>query len=144
MQATASLAVEVGVRPACSALGVPRATFYRRRGPKPPTKPRPTPPLALPAQERQEVLALLRCDRFVDQAPRQIWAELLAAGIYLCSVRTMYRYLEAEGETRERRHQRRLPSYQKPELLATAPNQVWSWDISKLKGPVKWTYYYLS
>jgi putative transposase len=143
MQATESLAAQVGVRPACSALNVSPATFYRRRGPATPPKPRPTPPLALPAQERQEVLDTLHSPRFVDAAPRQVWAQLLDDGIYLCSVRTMYRYLEAEGETRERRNQRRRPNYQKPELIASAPNQVWSWDITKLKGPTKWTYFYL-
>lgn len=143
MQAAESLSSSVGVQPACSALGVSRATFYRRRQPAPVAKLRSAPPLALPAEDRQEVLAHLRSQRFVDQAPRQVWAELLTEGVYLCSVRTMYRYLEAEGETRERRDQLRRPSYVKPELLAKAPNEVWSWDITKLKGPAKWTYFYL-
>ena len=143
MQATESLASQVGVQPACSALDMPRATFYRHRDPAKPAHQRPLPPLALPVEQRQEVLDHLRSERFVDLAPRQVWAQLLTEGVYLCSVRTMYRYLEAEGEIRERRAQRRRRSYTKPELLATAPNQVWSWDITKLKGPAKWTYFYL-
>jgi putative transposase len=143
MMQTESLAAQVGVRPACAALNVSPATFYRHRQPATPAKARPAPPLALPAQERQEVLELLRSSRFVDLAPRQVWAQLLDEGRYICSVRTMYRYLEAEGETRERRDQLRRPNYRKPELLATAPNQVWSWDITKLKGPAKWTYFHL-
>ena len=144
MQVTESLAAQVGVRRACSALNVAPATLYRHRKPAATPKPRPTPPLALPSEQRQEVLRLLRSPRFVDAAPRQVWAQLLdEEGTYLCSVRTMYRYLEAEGETRERRNQLRRPSYHKPELLATAPKQVWSWDITKLKGPAKWTYFYL-
>jgi putative transposase len=82
-------------------------------------------------------------DRFMDQAPHEVYATLLDDGQYLCSVRTMYRILEAEGELRERSDQSRHPAYQKPELLAGAPNEVWSWDITKLLGPVKWSYYYL-
>jgi putative transposase len=89
------------------------------------------------------VLDVLHAERFVDQAPPEIYATLLEEGMYLCSVRTMYRILEANGEARERRDQLRHPSYAKPELLATAPNQVWSWDITKLLGPAKWTYFYL-
>ncbi len=85
----------------------------------------------------------MHCERFVDKAPAQVWATLLDEGTYLCSIRTMYRILEEHGEVRERRNQRRHPNYTKPELLAEAPNQVWSWDITKLRGPVKWTYYYL-
>ena len=89
------------------------------------------------------LLGALHCERFVDKAPAQVWATLLDEGTYLCSIRTMYRILEEHGEVRERRNQRRHPNYTKPELLAEAPNQVWSWDITKLRGPVKWTYYYL-
>jgi putative transposase len=85
----------------------------------------------------------MHSERFMDQAPREIYATLLDEGRYLCSVRTMYRILEQESEVRERRNQLRHPVYEKPELLATAPNQVWSWDITKLLGPVKWTYYHL-
>jgi len=86
---------------------------------------------------------VLHSDRFVDKAPQEVYATLLDEGSYLCSVRTMYRILERHQEVRERRNQLRHPEYIKPELLATAPNQVWSWDITKLLGPVKWTYYYL-
>jgi putative transposase len=93
--------------------------------------------------ERQTALVHLHSERFVDQAPHQVHASLLDEGIYVCSPRTMYRLLEEHGEVRERRDQLRRPAYQKPELLATRPNQVWSWDITKLRGPVKWTYFYL-
>ena len=104
---------------------------------------RPRPPLALSESERRSVLEVLHSERFVDAAPHQIYATLLDEKRYLCSVRTMYRILEAEHEVRERRNQCRRPAYTKPELLATGPNQVWSWDITKLKGPVKWSYFYL-
>ncbi len=145
MEATTGLAETVGVAAACSALGLPRATFYRHRGPCARSqRERPRPPLALTVQERESVVEVLHSKRFVDRSPRQIWATLLDDdGEYLCSPRTMYRILEAEGELRERRNQRRHPVYAKPELVATAPNQVWTWDITKLKGPAKWTYYYL-
>jgi putative transposase len=99
--------------------------------------------LALSPEEKQGVLAVLNSTRFLDQAPREIYATLLDEAVYLCSVRTMYRILKSQNEVRERRDQLRHPNYQKPELLATGPNQVWSWDITKFKGPVKWTYYYL-
>ena len=139
------LAPVVGTRPACRALGVAPATLYRRRRPPPPRphRPRPAPPRALSVAERQEVLALLHSERFVDQAPAQVWASLLDEGRYLCSERTMYRLLSAYGEVRERRDQLRHPTYAKPELLAEAPNRLWSWDITKLLGPAKWTYFYL-
>jgi putative transposase len=93
--------------------------------------------------ERQTALEYLHSERFVDQAPHQVHATLLDEGIYVCSPRTMYRLLEEHGEVRERRDQLRHPAYQRPELLATRPNQVWTWDITKLRGPVKWTYFYL-
>ena len=129
---------------ACEALGVSRSTLYRRRRPvtsKP--KRRPRPQRALDTTERERVLSALHCGRFVDKAPAQVWATLLDEGIYHCSIRTMYRILSEHGEVRERRNQLRHPNYQKPELVAEAPNQVWSWDITKLRGPVKWTYFYL-
>lgn len=88
-------------------------------------------------------MATLRSERFMDVAPAAVYAKLLEEGVYLCSERTMYRLLAKVGESRERRDQRTHPEYTKPELLATAPNQVWSWDITKLRGPVKWTYFYL-
>jgi len=93
--------------------------------------------------ERQTVLAQLNSERFVDQVPAQVYATLLDEGQYLCSVRTMYRILDQHDQVRERRNLLRHPAYQKPERLATGPNQVWSWDITKLLGPAKWTYFYL-
>jgi len=97
----------------------------------------------LSGDERQAVLTVLHEDRFVDKAPAQVYARLLDEEKYLCSIRTMYRILDSEGEVRERRDQLRHPQYVKPELVATGPNQIWTWDITKLLGPVKWTYYYL-
>jgi len=133
----------IGTRPACRALGASVATIYRRRRPPEPTapKPRPTPARALSEPERQQVLDVLHCERFVDVAPEEAYATLLDEGTYLCSPRTMYRILAAHhGGVRERRNQLTHPAYNKPELLAERPNELWSWDISKLKGPVKWTY----
>jgi putative transposase len=136
----------VGTRPACRALGASPATIYRRRRPvepRPP-RPRPTPARALSEAERERVLEVLHCERFVDCSPAQVWATLLDEDTYLCSERTMYRLLAAKhGGVRERRDQLTHPAYAKPELLATRPNELWSWDISKLKGPAKWTYFYL-
>jgi putative transposase len=137
----------LGIAPTCAALGLARATFYRRR--RPGTEPivprvRRAPRQALASTEREAVLALLHEQRFVDLAPAQVWAQVLDAGqVPPCSIRTMYRVLAANAEVRERRNQLRHPAYHKPELLATGPNQVWSWDITKLLGPVKWTYFYL-
>ena len=138
------LAVQVGVAPACQALGVSRATFYRRQRPTPGhQQPRPTPARALCESEREHVLDVLACPRFVDRAPAEVVATLLDEGQYLCSARTMYRILAANQPVRERRNQRDHPQYTKPELMATGPNQTWSWDITKLLGPKKWTYFYL-
>jgi len=131
---------------ACEALDVPRASYYRSQRPARRTEPapRPTPPRALSPVERQEVLDVLHDDRFVDRSPAQVWATLLEKDKkYLCSPRTMYRILHGEKEVRERRNQLRRPNYTKPELVATAPNQVWTWDLTKLRGPEKWTYYHL-
>ena len=136
----------IGTRPACRALGAAPATIYRRRRPPEPrpSRRRPTPARALSEAERERVLELLHCERFVDCAPEQVYATLLDEGMYLASVRTMYRLLEAKhGGVRERRDQLTHPGYAKPELLAERPNELWSWDISKLKGPAKWTYFYL-
>jgi putative transposase len=135
----------VGTRPACRALGAAPATIYRRRRPPAPRprKPRSTPARALSVAERAEVLEVLHSERFVDSSPAQVWATLLDEGRYLASERTMYRLLKVNGELRERRDQLVHPTYERPELLAERPNEVWSWDISKLKGPAKWTYYYL-
>jgi putative transposase len=148
MAATAELAARVGTAPACQALAVPRATFYRQRGRAREAAPEPgrargLSPRALRPEERRAVLDELHAERSVDKAPREVYAALLDEGRYLCSVPTMYRLLRAEGEGRERRAQLCHPPYHKPELLATAPNQVWSWDITKLLGPAKWTYFYL-
>jgi putative transposase len=143
MASGAELAGEVGVSVACQTLGVPRSSFYRARQPKQEPKPRPAPQRALSQEEQAQVRETLNSERFQDSSPRQVYATLLDENTYLCSWRTMYRILEAHQEVRERRNQLRHPVYSKPELLATGPNQLWSWDITKLKGPVKWTYYYL-
>jgi putative transposase len=132
----------LGVRPTCDAFGVPRASYYRWLRPKD-TRGRPGPPRALSSQERGAVLEVLNDERFVDLAPAAVYARLLDAGRYLCSERTMYRILAANAEVKERRNQLRHPVYEKPELLATRPNELWSWDLTKLLGPAKWTYYYL-
>lgn len=146
MVAAKNLARCVGMTRACRSLGLARASVYRRlrpRGPNVPTPKRPAPPRALKSAERQRVLDTLHHKRFVDLAPAAVYATLLDEGIFMCSIRTMYRILAENSEVRERRNQLRHPHYQKPELLATGPNQVWSWDITKLKGPVKWTWFYL-
>jgi putative transposase len=136
----------VGTRPACRALGAAPASIYRRRRPPEPgpRRPRPIPARALSEPERQVVLAELHSERFVDSSPAQVWATLLDEGRYLASERTFYRLLAAcHGGVRERRDQLTHPPYERPELLAERPNELWSWDISKLKGPVKWTYFHL-
>jgi putative transposase len=146
ISAAVGLAKQTSTKAACEALTVPRSSYYRelaRRRSAPLERARPSPPLALSPAERSRVLELLHSDRFVDQSPRAVWAALLDEDEYHCSVRTMYRLLAAQDEVRERRRQKRHPSYQKPELLATGPNQLWSWDITKLKGPAKWRYFYL-
>ena len=138
------LASTVGRAPACRALEVPRASFYRHLCPPTASPPQyTTPARALSLTERQTVLDQLHADRFLDQSPREVYATLLDEGRYLCSIRTLYRLLEQHGELRERRDQLCHPTYQKPQLLATQPNQVWSWDITKLLGPAKWTFFYL-
>ena len=142
--AAKSLALQVGVVPACRALGVSRATFYRRHRMVPGRQqPRPTPARALCDTERERVLDTLACARFVDRSPAEVVATLLDEGRYLCSERTMYRILAANQPVRERRNQLTHPNYTKPELVATGPNQTWSWDITRLLGPKPWTYFYL-
>ncbi len=146
MAAVTELATAVGTRAACRALFAPRASHYRQRRAascSAKTNPRPSPPRALAPAERETVLAHLHGERFQDRSPAAVYATLFDEGTYLCSIRSMYRMLEREGESRERRDQLTHPPYQKPELLATAPNQLWSWDITKLLGPAKWTYFYL-
>ena len=139
------LAPAVGTRAACAALVVSRATHYRRAAGRRhgPPAPRPVPARALAVEERATILEVLHAERFVDASPGAVVATLLDEGTYLASERTMYRILAANQEVRERRAQLRHPAYAKPELLATRPNELWSWDITKLKGPAKWTYYYL-
>jgi len=145
MESAEGLSRKVGRAPACKALAVSRATLYRGRAASQPSLPaiRPTPARALAPAEKRLVLDALNSERFCDMAPAAAHATLLDEGRYICSSRTMYRILADAGEVRERRNQLRHPNYSKPELLATRPNQVWSWDITKLKGPAKWTYYYL-
>jgi putative transposase len=128
-------------------MAMPRSSYYRLL--KPPARigilsiRRTQSHRALSKSEIEKVVDVLHEARFVDKSPAQIYASLLDEDTYLCSISTMYRILRARKEVRERRHLLSRPNYSRPELLATAPNQVWSWDITKLKGPVKWTYYYL-
>ena len=142
-QAVEELVPTLGVRAACEMVGLPRASYYRTPALDTARPARPLPARSLSAEERATIRALLTSDRFADCAPREMYASLLDEGIYHCSWRTMYRILAEADEVRERRDQARRRVYAKPELLATAPNQLWSWDITKLKGPVEWTYYYV-
>jgi putative transposase len=145
--AITELAPAIGVRAACDAAGAAQAGYYRR-SPAPPRQ-APVPqhdraqPRALTQAERQAILGQLHSDRFADVSPAEVWATLLDEGVYLGSISTFYRLLRAAGESRERRAQATHPAKVKPELVATTPNAVWSWDITKLHGPAKWTYYYL-
>jgi len=134
---------EYGITEACTGFGVSRATLHRLRNPKPKQKAEKYNHRRLTDIEEQTVLNILTNDRFVDESVPEIYATILDEGTYLCSQRTMYRVLERHQAVRERRDQCHHPEYTKPELLATGPNQVWSWDITKLKGPQKWSYYYL-
>lgn len=147
MEAAETLGAQVGLPRACESLGVARATLYRQRArkaqPQVETASRPAPPLKLSPEERETALGLLHGERFADASPYTIHATLLDEERYVCSARTFYRILAEENEVRERRNVLRRPRYTKPELLATGPNQLWSWDITKLKGPAKWTYFYL-
>src|SRR5438067_5143846 len=147
MSAITELAIDVGTSAACQALWMPRASYYygqcRKASALAVAFPRPSPARALHPAEREAVLARLHEERFQDRSPAAVYATLLDEGEYHCSIRTMYRLLDEHGEVRERRDQLTHPPYQKPELMATASNQLWSWDITKLLGPVKWTYFYL-
>jgi putative transposase len=150
MEAVTTFAPTVGVVPACHALGIARASFYRQTRPLVPvpqtsagSSPQRGSARALDAGERQAILDVLHSPRFQDCSPTEVYATLLDEGVYLASERTFYRLLASQGETRERRDQLVHPAYAKPELLATRPNEVWSWDITKLLGPTKWTYFYL-
>lgn len=142
---TEALGRQIGLAAACRSLRVPRSRLYRARQspPAPQPRPRPTPSRALTPDERAEVRAVLNSERFQDSPPRQVYATLLDEGQYWCHWRTMYRILDEHQEVKERRTQRQHPPYQKPELVATHPNRVWSWDITRLKGPQKWLYFYL-
>lgn len=149
MLAVVELAPHVGLQAACQTLALNRAFVYRDRARRRVLvscvtyRPRPRPPLAFSSTEQALLLGLLHSERFVDLAPAAIFALLLDEKRYHGSIRTMYRLLAAQNQTGERRNQRVHPVYAKPELLASAPNEVWSWDISKLRGPVKWSYYHL-
>lgn len=144
MEAVKQLAPGMGIAPVCAGLGVSRASYYRQQQPQGnPSKPKAKPVRSLREEEQQQVLDILHSERFVDQSPAEVYATLLDEGTFLCSIRTMYRLLAQHHEVKERRNQLRHPNYQKPELLATAANQLWSWDITKLHGPAKWTYFYL-
>lgn len=137
MSAALDLATNTAERTLCVATGLSRSTLRRRRHgvPERPTQRRPVPKRALSEHERAQVLSVLHRERFADRAPAAIHAVLLDEGVYLCSVSTMYRLLRSHDEVRERRRIARHPEYQKPELLATGPRQVLSWDITKLRGP---------
>ena len=137
-------AAGIDTQAACAALGVSSATWYRGQieSPEPP-QPQSRPPRALDDEQRKEVLDTLCEERFVDCAPAHVAATLLTEGKYLCSTRTMYRILSVNKVTKERRNQRRHPTYTKPELMARRANEVWSWDITRMLGPKKWSYFYL-
>jgi putative transposase len=146
MNAAVQAVPDLGPVAACDALGVSRASLHRLRNPPLPLsepRRRPSPPRALTPEERVAVLGHLHAERFQDRSPAEVYSTLLDEGVYCCSIRTLYRILAEEGEVRERRDQLTHPPYQKPQLLATGPNQLWSWDITKLLGPAKWTYFYL-
>lgn len=139
-QAREQLEPHVGVQASCRITGISRSTLYRRRTPKPEKlEPgvRPVPPNALTEQERDRLIEILNSEEFRDKAVRQVWAALLDRGVYLASPSTMYRELRARGQVRERRAQARHDAKKKPQLEARASNDVWSWDITKLPGPVR-------
>jgi putative transposase len=146
MATLTSLASAVGVSAACAGLGLARSGYYRVCAPPgtpTPLGPRPRPTRGLTEAERAAARSLFNSERFADAAPRSVYATLLDEGVYLCHWRTLYRLLAEHDQLRERRDQLRHPAYAKPELLATGPRQLWSWDITKLRGPVKGQYFYL-
>ena len=143
MAAAEALAETVGVSWACRVLGVPRSSLYRTRKPRRASSPRQTPPRALSGEEKAQVRGVLNCERFYDSAPREVYATLLDEGVYHCHWRTMYRILCEHDEVRDRRQQRRHPVFVKPELCATGPNQLWSWDITQLRGYNRFYYLYV-
>jgi putative transposase len=142
--AVQALTQHIPVAAACAAFDFPRSSFYRLNQPPKEVEAatRRLHPRSLTPTEQAEVLALLHSERFQDSSPRQVWATLLDEGEYLCSISTMYRLLRGEGESQERRNQRTHPTYARPELLATAPNQLWSWDITWMRGPARLSYFY--
>lgn len=140
------LSDKIGVKAACKGFGVSRSSYYYWKKGTPKTslsQPKRTPDFAYSEQERKDILTVMNSEIYMDDTPYEIFASQLDKGNYLCSIRTMYRILEENDQVKERRNIKRTNNYQKPELLATEPNQVWSWDITKLKGPEKWTYFYL-
>ena len=141
IEAAEELGKTAGMSAACRAMNVPRSSLYYTRKPRKVAAPRPTPPRALSPAEKAEVRATLNSERFWDWAPREVYATLLDEGRYHCHWRTMYRILEEHDEVHERRNQRQHPVYNRPELRATGPNQLWSWDITRLRGP-KGIYYH--
>ena len=143
MEVVKNAAFKVGIAAACAVLDIPRSSYYRSESPMHGPWPKPSSPRALSDAERQEVLDVLHEERFVDKSPAEVQATLLDEEKYICSPRTIYRVLAADGEVQERRNQLRHPTYERPELLATKPNELWSWDITKLKGPAKWSYFHL-
>ena len=143
MNAVTTYRAQVGVRPVCEALAVARSSYYRHLQPKASLVKRLRPGRALTDSEQERVLETMNSEEFCDRAPRQIWATLLDRGAYLAHWRTMYRILSENNQVKERRRQIRHVVYEKPELLATGPNELWSWDITRLRGPQKWTYFYL-
>jgi len=142
MTAAEALASRVGASAACDALAIPRSTYYRRDD-APSTAPRPRPARAMSEEERDGVLTVLTSEENTDLSVRQLFAKLLDQGFYWCSPSSMYRLLRERDMVHERRNQLVHPAYQRPELLATGPNELWSWDITKLRGPAKWTYFHL-
>ena len=151
MDAIEQLSQSMSVADACGGLGFPRSSYYRLRSSAPPLQRlttekrtvRRVSSRSLKQAEREAIRAVLNSERFMDCTPYVIYATLLDEGTYLCSVSTMYRILREHGEVRERRNQRKLPVYKKPELLATRPNELWSWDISWLRGASRYSYYYI-
>lgn len=143
MEMASNLGESIGVSTACKRLGIPRSSWYRWSRPAVEQSPRPSPSRALSDEERSEVRSVLNSERFRNETPRQVYATLLDEEKYYCHWRTMYRILAEKNEAQERRNQRSHPTYSRPELLATAPNQLWTWDITKLKGEIRLTYYYL-
>jgi putative transposase len=137
-------APKLGVGATCEAFGVPRSSYYRKRAPVYGPKPRrPSPPRRIPDEDREKIAGVLNEERFADLVPAEVYATLLEEGRYLCSIRSMHRILAENVDVRDRRNQLSHPAYARPELLAEAPNELWSWDITKLRGPEKWSYFYL-